>query len=298
MAKRLCPHAIVVPVRGGRYREVSQRMFAILDRFSPLVEPLSIDEAFLDLTGTERSLGPPEQVAQQLKDCIRTELKLTASVGLAPNKFLAKLASDQRKPDGLFVIPPSAGPGFVLDLPVGRFHGVGPATAAKMERLGLRTGADLRAADEAFLARHFGKAGAHYWRIARGIDHREVRPDRIRKSVGAETTYREDIHDPAAAAAALAPLAEKVWRHVAAQGIRGRTVTLKAKYADFRIVTRARTLPAWVGSEAEMLAVAQGLLGSVLPDPRGVRLLGVTLSGLEHARGEAPDAGQMELFPG
>lgn len=296
-AARLCPALVFVRPRFEVYREVSRQIRAIFLDYTPLVEPLSLDEAYLDVTDHLRG-RTATAIAREIRARIREATALTASAGVSYNKFLAKLASDQRKPDGLFVIPPAAGPGFVLDLPVGRFHGVGPATAAKMERLGLRTGADLRAADEAFLARHFGKAGAHYWRIARGIDHREVRPDRIRKSVGAETTYREDIHDPAAAAAALAPLAEKVWRHVAAQGIRGRTVTLKAKYADFRIVTRARTLPAWVGSEAEMLAVAQGLLGSVLPDPRGVRLLGVTLSGLEHARGEAPDAGQMELFPG
>ncbi|MRX51221.1 DNA polymerase IV [Paracoccus sp. S-4012] len=294
-AARLCPDLIFVKPRFETYKEVSRQIRAIFLSYTPVVEPLSLDEAYLDVTDYLAG-GTATRIAREIRARIRDVTGLTASAGVSYNKFLAKLASDQRKPDGLFVIPPEAGPGFVLDLPVGRFHGVGPATAAKMGRLGLRTGADLRAQDEGFLTRHFGKAGAHYWRISRGIDHREVRPDRIRKSVGAETTFFEDIHDPAAAAEALAPLAAKVWRHVAANGIRGRTVTLKAKYTDFRIVTRAHTLPNWVAGEAEMLGVARGLLDSVLPDPRGVRLLGMTLSGLEHGAEEPQDEGQLKLF--
>ena len=181
----------------------------------------------------------------------------------------------------------------VLALPVGRFHGVGPATAAKMERLGLRTGADLRRQTLAFLTARFGKSGQYYFDVARGIDHRPVRPDRIRKSVGAETTFFTDIHDLDAAREALAPLAGKVWRHCAAQGLRGRTVTLKAKFTDFRIATRAHTLAQPVGDEAEMLTLARDLLATVLPDPRGVRLLGVTLSSL-HDAAERPS--QLDLF--
>ena len=287
-AARLCPELIFVKARFDIYKEVSRQIRAIFLSYTPLVEPLSLDEAYLDVTDY-RGTRTATAIAREIRAKIRDATALTASAGVSYNKFLAKLASDHRKPDGLFVIPPEAGPAFVLGLPVGRFHGVGPATAAKMEALGLRTGADLHAQDQAFLTRHFGKAGAHYWRIARGIDHRAVRPDRIRKSVGAETTFAADIHDLEAAAQALAPLAQKVWRHCDTNGVRGRTVTLKAKYTDFQIVTRALTLPRWVASEAELLATARGHLPAVLPDPRGVRLLGVTLSGLEGARGHDAD---------
>lgn len=291
-AARLCPDLIFVKPRFEVYKAVSRQIRAIFADYTPLIEPLSLDEAYLDVTDHLHG-RTATRIARDIRARIREETRLTASAGVSYNKFLAKLASDQRKPDGLFVIPPEAGPGFVLSLPVGRFHGVGPATAAKMERLGLRTGADLNAQDQAFLTRHFGKAGHHYWLITRGIDHREVRPDRIRKSVGSETTFFTDIHDIEAARQALVPLAAKVWRHCATQGLRGRTVTLKAKYTDFQIATRAHTLPHPVADEAEMLALAQGLLAAVLPDPRGVRLLGITLSSLYPAAEEPP---QLELF--
>ena len=245
------------------------------------------------------------RIAQEIRALIRAETGLTASAGVSYNKFLAKLASDQRKPDGLFVIPPEAGPAFVLTLPIGRFHGIGPATSARMERHGIRTGADLHRQSLEFLSATFGKSGSYYYNIARGIDHREVRPDRERKSVGAENTFFTDIHDLSAAAEALAPLADKVWRHAEPNGISGRTVTLKAKYADFRIVTRARSLARPVMSRDELLALATGMLPQVLPDPRphgvphgapqGVRLLGITLSAL--CPPEPPEVdGQLPLF--
>ena len=188
------------------------------------------------------------------------------------------------------VIPPEAGVAYVHALPVSRFHGVGPATAAKMERLGLRTGADLLGWDEARLTQAFGKSGRRYWLIARGLDYREVQPHRVRKSLGAENTFSTDIHDMAEAAEALVPLAAKVWRYAEARALHGRTVTLKAKYADFRIVTRARSRSCPVGSEAELLAEGRSLLPEVLPDPRGVRLLGVTLSGFQN------ESAQLRLF--
>lgn len=296
-AARLCPELIFVKSRFEVYKQVSRQIRDIFLSYTPLVEPLSLDEAYLDVTDHLEG-RTATRIAREIRARIRAATELTASAGVSYNKFLAKLASDQRKPDGLFVIPPEAGPAFVLTLPVSRFHGVGPATAAKMERLGLRTGADLFARDEAFLTQHFGKAGAHYWRIARGIDHRQVRPDRIRKSVGAENTFNADIHDLSAAAEALRPLAEKVWRYCAANGVQGRTVTLKAKYSDFQIVTRAETLPRWIADEAELLAIAVRHLPDVLPDPRGVRLLGVTLSGLKGAEPEAEsgDGRQLALF--
>ena len=296
-AARLCPDLIFVKPRFEVYKQVSAQIRDIFARFTPLIEPLSLDEAFLDVTDYLDG-RTATRIAQEIRALIRAETGLTASAGVSYNKFLAKLASDQRKPDGLFVIPPEAGPPFVLTLPISRFHGVGPATAAKMQRHGILTGADLHRQTPEFLTAHFGKAGRHYWNIARGIDHREVRPDRVRKSVGAETTFFDDIFDVAAAAEALAPLAGKVWRHAQPRGISGRTVTLKAKYTDFRIVTRARSQPHPVLSEAELLAQATSMLPQVLPDPRGVRLLGITLSSLcplpDHPL--PPDPEQLDLF--
>ncbi|MDM7255626.1 MAG: DNA polymerase IV [Paracoccus sp. (in: a-proteobacteria)] len=278
-AARLCPDLIFVKPRFDVYRAVSQQIRAIFARFTPLIEPLSLDEAYLDLTDHLNG-STATRIAGEIRALIRAETGLTASAGVSYNKFLAKIASDQRKPDGMFVIPPEAGPGFVLTLPVARFHGIGPATAAKMERLGIRTGADLRTRDEAFLTRHFGKSGRYFHDICRGIDRRELRPDRIRKSIGAENTYAADLHRMDQAEAALAPLAAKVWRAVTRHDAQGRTVTLKARYSDFQTLTRARSLPRPVHDEAELYQIALSLLHGVFPDPRGLRLLGITLSGL------------------
>ena len=297
-AARLCPDLIFVKPRFEVYKQVSTQIREIFARFTPMIEPLSLDEAYLDVTD-HLDGRTATRIAQDIRALIRAETGLTASAGVSYNKFLAKLASDQRKPDGLFVIPPEAGPPFVLTLPVGRFHGVGPATAAKMQRHGILTGADLHRQSLEFLTLRFGKAGPYYWNIARGIDHREVRPNRERKSIGAETTFFDDIHDLPTASDALAPLAAKVWRHAGARGITGRTVTLKAKYTDFQIITRAHSQPRPVASEPELLALARALLPQVLPDsrpaPRGVRLLGITLSALCPLP-DAPDPEQLSLF--
>lgn len=293
-AARLCPDLVFVKPRFEVYKAVSARIRGIFARFTPLIEPLSLDEAYLDLTDHLQG-RTATAIAQEIRALIRAETGLTASAGVSYNKFLAKLASDQRKPDGLFVIPPEAGPGFVLPLPVGRFHGVGPATAARMERHGIRTGADLHRQSLEFLTAQFGKAGRHYWHIARGIDHREVRPDRERKSIGAETTFEHDIHDLPAAKAELAPLAAKVWRYAETRELSGRTVTLKAKYSDFRIVTRAHSAERPVSSAPELLGRAVAMLPQVLPDPRGVRLLGITLSALCPLPDE-PAPEQLDLF--
>ncbi|MFN3276374.1 MAG: DNA polymerase IV [Paracoccus sp. (in: a-proteobacteria)] len=291
-AARLCPDLIFVRHRFEVYRAVSQQIRDIFADYTPLIEPLSLDEAYLDLT--DHLAGrTATRIAQDIRARIREVTGLTASAGVSYNKFLAKLASDQNKPDGLCVITPDRGPEFVLSLPVGKFHGVGPATAAKMQAMGLTTGADLRAQTLEFLTRRFGKSGQYYWNISRGIDHRQVRPDRIRKSVGAENTYAEDVMTLDAALDALTPLAEKVWDHVARHNLRGRTVTLKVKFADFQQITRARSLPDPVTSQAQLLTLARDLATTVLPDPRGARLLGITLSGFL-AEGDAP--AQLDLF--
>ncbi len=291
-AARLCPDLIFVRHRFDVYKQVSQQIRDIFLDYTPLVEPLSLDEAYLDVTDHLEG-RTATKIAAQIRARIREATGLTASAGVSYNKFLAKLASDQNKPDGLCVITPDRGPDFVLALPVGKFHGVGPATAAKMQAMGIATGADLHAQDLDFLLRRFGKAGRYYWNIARGIDHRRVSPDRIRKSVGAENTYSADIMALDGALEALEPLAAKVWAAVARHDLRGRTVTLKVKFADFQQITRARSLGHAVASQDELLSIARDLAAGVLPDPRGARLLGMTLSGFE-----GPDDGpaQLSLF--
>ncbi|NTF59402.1 DNA polymerase IV [Agrobacterium rhizogenes] len=280
-AKRKCPELIFVKPRFDAYRAVSQQIHAIFAEYTPLIEPLSLDEAYLDVTENLKGIEIATEVAEQIRARIRAETGLTASAGVSYNKFLAKMASDQRKPDGLFVITPKNGPAFVEALPVKKFHGVGPATAEKMLKLGIETGADLKARDLTFLQQHFGKSGPYFYWIARGVDEREVDPDRIRKSIGAEDTFREDIHDLEAARVGLQPLIDKVWRYCEANGIRGKTVTLKLKWDDFTQITRSKTVAAPVASAIEIAEILDLLVSPIFPVPRGIRLLGVTLSSLD-----------------
>lgn len=280
-AKRKCPELIFVPHRFDVYRAVSRQIQAIFAEYTPLIEPLSLDEAYLDVTENLKGMQLATEIAEEIRARIRAETRLTASAGVSYNKFLAKIASDQRKPDGLFVITPKHGPDFVQALPVKKFHGVGPATAEKMKRLGIETGADLKSRDLAFLQQHFGKSGPYFYWIARGVDEREVKPNRIRKSVGAEDTFREDVHDLEAARVGLKPLIDKVWHYCEASGIRGKTVTLKVKWADFTQITRSKTIVAPIASAAEMGEIAELLLSPIFPAAKGIRLLGVTLSSLD-----------------
>lgn len=279
-ALRLCPELVFVKPRFDVYRAVSLQIRAVFARYTELIEPLSLDEAYLDVTENIPGIRSATKIAEAIRAEIRAETGLTASAGVSYNKFLAKLASDHRKPDGLFVITPALGPGFVEALPVGRFHGIGPATTRRMEGLGIRTGADLRACDLAFLEHHFGKAGRHYHSIARGIDERRVEPDRERKSISAETTYDTDLTTAAEVEAALRALAEKVWRHCEKNRYSGRTVTIKVRDPRFNEATRSRTLRDPVTGLEEVLAVALDLFGHSLPLSAGVRLLGVGLSAL------------------
>jgi DNA polymerase IV len=279
-ANRLCPELIFVRPRFDVYRAVSHQVRAILTEYTSLVEPLSLDEAYLDVTEDLKAMSSATGIAEEIRARIRAETGLTASAGVSYNKFLAKMASDERKPDGLFVITPRMGPAYVEALPVGKFHGIGPATCEKMERLGIRHGRDLRAQTLPFLQQHFGKAGPYYYALARGIDDRPVCADRVRKSVGAETTFGTDLCTLAEARAALEPLIGKVWSYCEESAILGRTVTLKAKYADFRQVTRSRTVDAPVASRAAIEAIVSELLGPLFPVDKGIRLLGVTLSSL------------------
>jgi DNA polymerase-4 len=294
-AARRCPDLIFVPPRFDVYKAVSQQIRAIFAEYTRLIEPLSLDEAYLDVTENRKEgMEIATEIASEIRERIKQITGLNASAGISYNKFLAKMASDLNKPNGQAVITPKNGPAFVEQLAVKKFHGVGPATAEKMHRFGIETGADLKSKSLQFLAEHFGKSGAYFYGIARGIDERQVRPDRIRKSVGAEDTFSVDINDLDLATAELRPLAEKVWHHCEAQRVSGKTVTVKVKYSDFTQATRSRTSALPVNGIQEILEAASALLATVYPFRRSVRLLGVTLSSLTNDQ-EAEDEEQPQL---
>ncbi|WP_338447384.1 DNA polymerase IV [Pelagerythrobacter marensis] len=291
-AKRLCPDLIFVRHRFEVYKQVSQEIRAIFRHYTPHVEPLSLDEAYLDVTEDLHGIGSATRIAQRIRAAIREQTGLTASAGVSYNKFLAKIASDQNKPDGLCVIRPGEGAAFVATLPVRRFHGVGPKGAEKMARLGIETGADLAAKDIAFLRRHFGSFADYLYRAARGVDLRPVRANRIRKSVGGERTYGEDISSGHALREALDAIVDIVWDSIERTGARGRTVTLKMKYTDFRIVTRSRSLPRTVADKREFAQLGHELLDTLLPLPLPIRLMGLTLSNLDRGGPAREDRSQ------
>src|SRR5438445_4728846 len=280
IAKRKCPDLIFVKPRFDAYKAISLQIREVFAEYTPIIEPLSLDEAYLDVTENLKGINSATKIAEEIRARIRAETALTASAGVSYNKFLAKLASDHRKPDGLFVITPEVGPGFVETLPVRKFHGVGPATAKEMALFGIETGLDLRAQTLAFLQQHFGKAGSYYYWAARGVDERPVRADRIRKSVGAENTFPADLFTYEAARDALRKIIDKVWGYCERSGIRGRTVTLKVKFANFRQITRSRTGQMQIGTRDELEQLGNALLEPLFPVRRGVRLIGISLSSL------------------
>ncbi|MBO0737227.1 MAG: DNA polymerase IV [Alphaproteobacteria bacterium] len=288
-AKRKCPDLIFVRPRFDAYRAISLRIREIFAAYTPIIEPLSLDEAYLDVTENLKGISLATQIAEEIRARIRVETELTASAGVSYNKFLAKLASDHRKPDGLFVITPKMGPRFVETLPVRKFHGVGPATARKMSGLGIETGLDLKGQNLEFLQHHFGKAGSYYYWAARGIDERPVRPDRIRKSVGAENTFPADLFAYEAARGALQEIVDKVWGYCEGSGTRGRTVTLKVKFANFQIITRSRTGQTPVRTRSELEQLGDALLEPLFPVARGIRLLGISMSSLAAEEAEQPE---------
>jgi DNA polymerase IV len=278
-AKRKCPDLIFVKPRFDAYKAISLQIREIFAEYTPVIEPLSLDEAYLDVTENLKGIVSATQIAEEIRAKIRAESGLTASAGVSYNKFLAKLASDHRKPDGLFVITPKMGPVFVETLPVRKFHGVGPATARKMSGLGIETGLDLKGQTLEFL-QHFGKVSSYYYWAARGVDERPVRADRIRKSVGAENTFPADLFAYEAARGALREIIDKVWDYCEGSGIRGRTVTLKVKFANFRIITRSRTGQMPVRTRSELEQLGDALLEPLFPVARGIRLLGISMSSL------------------
>jgi DNA polymerase IV len=279
-ALRQCPELVFVAPRFEVYRAVSQQIHKIFADYTPLIEPLSLDEAYLDVSQNLRAIPTASATAKEIRARILAETGLTASAGISYNKFLAKLASDHRKPNGQFVITPEMGQTFVAQLPVGKFHGVGPVTADKMKVLGIHTGADLREQSLEFLQQHFGRSGAWYYAIARGEDDRPVRPDRQRKSSGSETTFREDLTNPADIEAGVRAMADDVWAWCEKHEVFGQTVTVKVKYADFQQVTRSRTLEAPVATREQLHEVSISLLKTIYPITIGIRLVGVTVSKL------------------
>jgi DNA polymerase-4 len=293
-AKRRCPDLIFVPPRFDVYRAVSAQIREIFAEHTDLIEPLSLDEAYLDVSENKRGIAIASEIASIIRARIKEVTGLNASAGISYCKFLAKMASDLNKPNGQAVITPSKGPAFVEALAVKKFHGVGPATAEKMERLGIYTGADLKTKPLAFLQQHFGKAGGWYYRIARGIDNRPVEPDRPRKSIGAEDTFQTDLFDSESVYPEISALVAKVWRLCEARQLRARTLTLKVKYADFQQITRSRTISQPFRSAAQLEELSRVLLDPLFPVQRGIRLVGITVSSFEDAGGMSE--GQLALL--
>jgi DNA polymerase IV len=294
-ARRQCPDLIFVKPRFDVYKAVSEQIREIFAEHTSIIEPLSLDEAYLDVTENLQNIALARDVALAIRAKIKEVTGLNASAGISYNKFLAKLASDHRKPNGQYTITPEMGPAFVESLPVGKFHGIGPATSAKMNSLGLHTGLDMRNQTLEFMQAHFGKAGAYYYWISRGVDNREVRANRIRKSVGAENTFFADLTEFEAMVTELQPLIDKVWRHCEDKGTRGRTVTLKVKFADFEQITRSRTLIGTIGSRHELASASTELLKTIFPTEKAVRLLGVSISGFSAGEIDRPEQLPLEL---
>ena len=287
-ALRRCPDLIFVPPRFDVYRDVWRQIHDVFARYTDLIQPLSLDEAYLDVTANKRGMETAWLTAKAIRADILAETGLTASAGISYNKFLAKLASDHRKPNGQFAVTPDMGAAWVEALPVSRFHGVGPVTAEKMKRLGIVTGADLRARSLAFLQQHFGSSAEWYYAIARGEDDRPVNPNRVRKSSGSETTFNRDLTKPAEIEAGVLKMADDVWDWCEGRQAFGRTVTVKVKYADFHQITRRRSQPVAVTNREGLRRAALDLIRSVLPTQKGIRLVGVTVSNFVEAGAAAP----------
>jgi DNA polymerase IV len=285
IAMRKCADLTFVPPRFEVYRSVSRQVQAIFKDYTPLVEPLSLDEAYLDVTDALDRIPTAWEAAKEIRARIHKEVGLTASAGISCNKFLAKLASDYRKPNGQFAILPDEAESFVSALPVGKFHGIGPKTAARLHELGIETGADLKRQSVAFLQEHFGKAGAWYFEIAHGRDDRPVQPDRERKSYGSEKTFSEDLNDPTKIEEGVLAMADEVWSWCEKTKARGRTLTVKVKWADFQISSRGRTIPGAIETRSELQELARSLIRSHFPVPKGVRLVGVAISNLRAMTG-------------
>lgn len=282
-AYRLCPQAIFVKPRFDAYREASEIIRNIFARYCEQIEPLSLDEAYLDVSASGFFHGSATLLAKQIKQDIRSETQLIASAGISYNKFLAKIASDLDKPDGLCLITPDQAEAFIEKLPIGKFHGIGPATEKKMRELGIETGLELKRTPLPVLQQHFGKAAAHYYDIARGIDQRPVNAQRDRKSIGVETTFAEDIGDPQLIQQHLQQLLRQALGKLNEKQLTAYTLTIKIKYQNFVQITRSRTLSEAIADTPNTERVVADLLKNTAIGQKKVRLLGVTLSALQQA---------------
>lgn len=292
-AHQRCPRAIFAKPRFEVYRSVSQQIRAIFYEYTDLVEPLSLDEAYLDVTNNKKGNPSATWVAQEIRQRIFRETRLTASAGVAPNKFLAKIASDINKPNGIYVLPPHRVTCFVEALPIGKFHGIGKATEKKMNELGIFTGADLKNFSEAECVRHFGKTGSYYFKIARGFDEREVSPHRPRKSVGVEETFVEDLTAVEVMRNMLWRQAQELEERLRKSGLAGKTITLKLRFANFETITRAETQPRFQCKARALFNVAQRLLDQSEAEKKRVRLLGITVSNLDN---QVDPLGEFQLY--
>jgi DNA polymerase IV len=296
IAKRLCPDLIFVRHHFDRYQAVSAQVFEIFREFTDLVEPLSIDEAFLDVTDDRKKITSATIIAREIKKEIKKRTGLTASAGISYNKFLAKIASDIKKPDGIYVIKPEDATGFIDKLPVEKFYGIGKVTSEKMHKLGIHFGSDLRKWDEDSLVRNFGKSGSFYFGIARGNDDRPVEPYSERKSVGTELTYEKDLKTRFEIIAELYKVEKELMERLSNAGTTGRTITVKVKFSDFRQITRSKTLPRYIRDFETLHREVSELRRAMKLEGTRIRLLGVTVSNLESEDEEDNEEKQLHLF--
>ncbi len=285
IAKRNCPELIFVKPRFERYREISQQIRQIFFEYTELVEPLSLDEAYLDVTQNKKGNPSASLIAKEIRNKIKEKTGLNASAGISINKFIAKVASDINKPNGQKTVGPEEIIGFLEDLDIRKFYGVGKVTAEKMYRLGIFSGKDLKTKSEEFLTEKFGKSGAHFYNVVRGIHHSEVKPHRIRKSLGAERTFNENISSEIFMLERLENIAEEIERRLKKSQVAGKTVTLKIKYSDFTLQTRSKTISYFISSKELILEIAKELLYQEKMK-NSVRLLGIALSNLNTEKGE------------
>jgi len=287
-AKKLCPGLIFVKPRFDQYKLISTKIRGIFQEYTDLVEPLSLDEAYLDVTHNKKGYLSATHIAREIRERIFSETQLTASAGISINKFLAKVASDINKPNGITLIPPDRAEAFLEKLPVEKFFGIGKVTAEKMKKLGLRTGADIKSWTELELARKFGKMGRHYYKIVRARDERLVKPDRLGKSVGIENTFLEDMETEAEMLVELKSLTEKLCDRLQKVSTKTRTITLKIKYFDFELKTRSKSYNIFMDEAEQIFPVVEYLLSHPELPPKPVRLLGVYASNLDNILDDSP----------
>lgn len=293
VAARLCPHLIFVRANFDRYKEVSLQIREIFSEYTDLVEPLSLDEAFLDVTENKKDIQSATQIATEIRAKIFETTGLTASAGVSFTKFIAKTASDFNKPNGLTVIKPDEAQAYLDKLPIEKFHGIGKVTAEKMRKMGVKNGADLKNWTEMALLQRFGKVGRHYFRICRGLDEGVVNPNRIRKSIGAEETFLNDISDIEDMKTELIPIVTKVFDYMKSKNNFGRTLTLKAKTSEFQTISRSKTYLSELKDLPELLRGTFELLNQNISDFGTVRLLGISISNL--TKEQIVDGIQLEL---